>query len=141
MSDVAVVLDTSALLSYVDGNIAVGELIAEIADEARLVAIPATCLAQARAIVADDLAAAHLLLLTTTPTVVVIPLATDQFGRADPIWRVGEIGLVAAGDVGVGHAVHAALVNSAYYVTARPDLVDGVLPHGWVVLDVNLDIN
>jgi len=136
VSDVAVVFDTSALLSYVDGNISVGELIAEIADEGRQAVVPAVCLAEARARVSDGLAAAHLLLLTTTPTIRVEPLAGDRFGRADPIWRVGEFALEARGDVGIGHAVHAALTYEAYVASARPDAVAGVLPAGWIVLDL-----
>jgi hypothetical protein len=121
----------------VDGNIAVGELIAEIADEDRQAVVPAVCLAEARARMSDGLAAAHLLLLlTTTPTIRVERLAGDRFGRADPIWRVGEFALEARGDVGIGHAFYAALTHEAYVATARPDAIAGVLPEGWIVLDL-----
>jgi hypothetical protein len=46
MSDrIAVVFDASALTAYLDGNVSVGELMLEVADEGRQVAVPATCLA------------------------------------------------------------------------------------------------
>lgn len=137
MMDVAVVLDASALCAYVEGNLAVGELIAEIADERRLVAIPAACLAQARAGLVDDLAAAHLLLLTTTPTVTVLPLAVDELGQPDPIWQVGEFARDAGGDIATGHAVRSALEHEAYYATTDPAKAAAVLPAGWGVLDLN----
>lgn len=136
MSDIAIVFDTSALLSYVAGSIAVGELIAEIADEDRRVAVPAACLAQARAAIADDLAAAHLLLLTTTPTVLVVPLGPDGQGRSDPVWRVGEFALAVGGDVGAGHAAYVALDHEAHLATTRPDIVTPLMPAGWSILDL-----
>ncbi len=136
MTGIAAVLDTSALLAYARGQVAVGELIAEISDERRQVGVPAACLAQARAAVPDDLGAAHLMLLTTTPTVVVLPLGPDETGRADPVWQVGRLARAAGGDLGLGHAIRAALAHEAYYATTEPHRVKDILPAGWDVLDL-----
>jgi hypothetical protein len=136
VSDVAAVLDTSALLAYVDGHVAVGELIAEISDERRQLGVPAVCLASARAAVADDTALAHLRLLTTASAIVVLPLGTDDTGRADPVWQVGELARAAGGDLSVGHAARAALEHEAYYATTEPGRAAAVLPPGWGILDL-----
>jgi hypothetical protein len=136
VTDVAVVLDASALLGYAHGLLAVGELIAEISDERRHVGVPAACLAAARATVTDDGDAAQLVLLTTSPTVVVVPLGADEVGRADPLWRVGDFARAAGGDLATGHAVHAALAHGAYYATTDPARAARVLPDRWGILDL-----
>jgi hypothetical protein len=135
VSDVAAVLDTSALLAYAAGHVAVGELIAEISDERRSLGVPAVCLASARAVVTDD-GAAHLRLLTTASAVVILALATDPMGGIDPVWQVGELARAAGGDLGVGHAARAALAHEAYYATMRPDRAAAALPPGWGILDL-----
>jgi hypothetical protein len=136
VSEIAVVLDASALLAYAEGSVAVGELIAEIADERRKVGMPAVCLAQAHATVAGQLGAAHLMLLATTATVVLLPLSPDSKGRADPVQRVGDFAR-ADGDVAIGHAVYAALEHEAYYATTEPNRAAAILPAGWGILDVS----
>jgi hypothetical protein len=136
VSGIAAVFDTSALLAFVTGHVAVGELIAEIADERRQVAIPASCLAAARAAIDDELAAAHLLLLTTTPAVALMPLGSDRAGAAESLSRVGEFARGAGGDVGVGHTVFVALEHGAHVATMRPDLLAPVLPDEWSILDL-----
>ena len=136
MTDVAVVLDTSALLGYAHGLLAVGELIAEVSHERRHVGIPAACLARARAAVPDEYGAAQLVLLTTSPTVVVLPLGADEIGRADPLWQVGDLARAAGGDLATGHAVHAVLAHGAYYATTEPARPAGVLPARWGILDL-----
>jgi hypothetical protein len=136
VTDVAAVLDTSALLAYVAGHVAVGELIAEISDERRHLGVPAVCLAAARAAVDDDAAAAHLRLLTTTSAIVILPLSTDRVGGVDAVWHVGELARAAGGDLSVGHAARAALEHEAYYATTHPDRAAAVLPPGWGILDL-----
>jgi hypothetical protein len=136
VTDVAAVLDTSALLAYVAGHVAVGELIAEISDERRHLGVPAVCLASARAAVDDAAAAAHLRLLTTTSAIVILPLSTDRVGGVDAVWHVGELARAAGGDLSVGHAARAALEHEAYYATTRPDRAAAVLPPGWGILDL-----
>jgi hypothetical protein len=136
VTDIAVVFDTSALLAYVDGHVAVGELIAEVADEDRRVSIPATCLAQARATVDDDLAAAHLLLLTAPPTIAVEPLGAAWPDTAESTWRVGEFARGADRDIAVGHAVYAAIDHRAHLATMVPSVFAAILPADWSILDL-----
>jgi hypothetical protein len=130
VSHVAVVLDASALDAYAAGVVAVGELMAEVADEGRLVGVPATCLVQARASAADRFALDQFALLATVDAVAVLPLDVEG------VREVGEFTRSAAGDIGLGHAVQTALAHEAYYVTAQPKRAAAVLPAGWGVLDV-----
>jgi len=120
----------------VSGHAAVGELIAEVADERRRVAVPAACLAGARAAIDDDLAAAHLLLLTTTPTVAVVALGSDRAAATESVWRVGEFARDAGRDIGIGHAVFVALDEGAHVATMRPDVLAPILPDSWSILDL-----
>lgn len=136
MTDIPVVLDASALQAYADGRLAVGELIAEVADEGRRVGIPAVCLAHAYAATGDDAAAAHLMLLTTT-AVAILPLAADEPGRADEARQVGRFAAAAGGDLSIGYAVRAALHHEAYYATTQPARVARILPSGWEILDLS----
>ncbi len=136
MTDTAVVLDTSALLGYVDGHIAVGELIAEVADEDRRIAVPAVCFAQARAAVDDDLAAAHLLLLTSAPTISIEPLGLPSPNLAESIWRIGELARETDRDIGIGHAVYVAIDRRAHLATMQPDVFAALLPADWSILDL-----
>ncbi|HEY9483762.1 MAG TPA: hypothetical protein VIR00_12450 [Micromonosporaceae bacterium] len=136
MTDIAVVLDTSALLGYIDGHVAVGELIAEVADEERLIAVPAVCFAQARAAVDDDVAAAHLLLLTSAPTITIEPLGFARPDGAESIWRVGEIARTANRDIGLGHAAYAAIDHRAHLATMWPHAFAALLPADWSILDL-----
>ena len=136
MTDIAVVLDTSALLGYVDGHIAVGELIAEVADEERLVAVPAVCFAQARAAVNDDVAAAHLLLLTSAPAITIEPLGFARPDTAESTWRVGEMAVMADRDIAIGHAAYAAIDHRSHLATMRPHVFAALLPADWSILDL-----
>jgi hypothetical protein len=136
VTDIAVVLDTSALLGYVDGHVAVGELIAEVADEERLVAAPAACFVQARAAVDDNVAAAHLLLLTSAPTITIEPLRSARPDGAESIWRVGEVARAADRDISVGHAAYAAIDHRAHLATMRPHVFAALLPTDWSILDL-----
>ncbi|GAB3807178.1 hypothetical protein [Micromonospora zhanjiangensis] len=133
--EVAVVLDASALSAYVDGRVAVGELIAEVAEERRLVGVPAGCLTAAH-LAAGEVGAALLMLLVSAPTVRVLPLGADPTVAAEEARQVGALGRAAGGDLAVGHAVRSAIVHQAHYATARPARVAAVLPAGWSVLDV-----
>ena len=136
MTDIAVVLDTSALLGYVDGHVSIGELVAEVADEERLVAVPAVCFAQARAALDDDVAAAHLLLLTSAPTITIEPLGFAGPDRAESIWRIGDLARAADRDIGIGHAAYAAIDHGAHLATMRPHVFAALLPADWSILDL-----
>jgi predicted nucleic acid-binding protein len=130
LDPVAAVLDTSAVLAYADGQVAVGELLTMIAEEGRLAAVPASCLVAARAAVTDDFGVEQLVRLTRADAVAVLPLSADE---------ALEVGRLArsAGDAGAGHAAHAAFMHGAYFATTQPKVVVGFLPAGWGVLDLS----
>jgi hypothetical protein len=132
---VAVVLDASALAAYVDGQVAVGELIAEVADEGRQVAVPAACLAAAHAAATGDVGAALLALLATTPAVTLVPLGADP--SVDDVRQTGALARAAGGDIALGHAARTALTHQAHLATADPTAAAVVLPTGWSILDLS----
>jgi hypothetical protein len=133
--EIAVILDDTALRAYVAGQVAVGELIAEIADEDRQVGIPAACLATAYASTTDEVGTALLALLMTTPAVRLLPLGDEPGG--DDVRQAGVLARASGGDIATGHAVRAALVHQAHYATIKPGPAAAVLPSGWSVLDLS----
>ncbi|GAB3866408.1 hypothetical protein GCM10029963_79670 [Micromonospora andamanensis] len=137
MSDdqVAVVLDATALAAYVDGRVAVGELIAEVADEGRTVGVPAACLAAAYAASSSEVSAALLTLLTTTPTVTVLPLGAEL--GVDDARQVGILARAAGGDIALGHAARTAIAHQAHLATTATTPAAAVLPGGWSILDLS----
>lgn len=132
---VAVVLDATALAAYVDGQVAVGELIAEVADEDRAVGVPAVCLAAAYAATSSDVGAALLTLLTTTPAITVLPLGAEP--GVDDARQAGILARAAGGDIALGHAARAAIAHRAHLATADPKPATAVLPTGWSILDLS----
>lgn len=131
MSDqIAAVFDASALTAYIEGNVSVGELMLEIADEGRQVAVPATCLAVAFASVADEIDAALLALLMTAPVIRLLPL--DAGDARD----TGTLARSVDGDIALGHAARAALTHEAHYATVQPRAAAEVLPTRWSILDL-----
>jgi len=125
--DIRVVLDRSALESFLRGHVHVGEVITEVADEAD-VAIPATVLMEAQAwALSDDHVRALLQLLVSAEGVVVLPLGRDEAARA-----AGTIPHVG-GDLPLTHGVWAANANEAFYLTANPDQVKSVIPADHVI--------
>ncbi|HET8681377.1 MAG TPA: hypothetical protein VFM54_05840 [Micromonosporaceae bacterium] len=133
--EIAVVLDASALLAYVAGEMAVGELIAEVADEDRQVGVPAVCLAAAHAAIATDIGTALLVLLVTTPVVRLLPLGADP--AVDDARQAGALARAAGGDIAIGHAARAAIVHRAHIATTEPKAVAPALPAGWSILDLS----
>lgn len=120
--DIRVVLDRSALDSYLDGHTQVGEVIAEVADDAN-VAIPATVFLEAQGSrPGDQRARALLQLLAAAEGVVVLAL-----GEAEATRAAGTVPLVA-GDLPLAHGVWAANANAAYYLTTSPEQVAAVIP-------------
>ncbi|WP_410819558.1 hypothetical protein [Micromonospora sp. 050-3] len=131
MSDqIAVVFDASALTAYIEGNVSVGELMLEVAEEGRQVAIPATCLAVAFANVADEIDAALLALMMTAPMIRLLPL------DAEDVRDTGKLARAAAGDISSGQAARAALTHEAHYATVQPTVAAKVLPTNWSILDL-----
>lgn len=135
-AEIAVVLDASALRAYVDGQVAVGELIAEVAEERRVVVVPAVCLSAVHA-GADEVGAALLMLLVTAPTVRVLPLGGGDVDVAQEARQVGLLARAVDGDLAVGHAARVAIDSGAHYATTDPARAAAVLPAGWSVLDVS----
>jgi hypothetical protein len=135
--EIAVVLDASALRAYTAGHLAVGELIAEVADEVRFVGVPALCLAAAHATAEGDLAGALLALLTATPVVRLLPLGADP--GVDDVRQVGALARAAGGDIALGHAARTAIVAQAHLATTEPEAAAAVLPAGWSILDLGQD--
>lgn len=131
---IAVVLDATALAAYVDGQVAVGELIAEVADEGRTVGVPAVCLAAAHAATTSEIGAALLTLLVNTPAVTLLPLGAEP--GVDDARQAGVLARAAGGDIALGHAARAAIAYQAHLATTDPKSAAAVLPAGWSILDL-----
>ncbi|MGW5576059.1 hypothetical protein [Micromonospora chokoriensis] len=127
---IAAVFDASALTAYLEGNVSVGELMLEVADEGRQVAVPATCLAVAFASVTDEIDAALLALMMTAPMICLLPL------DAEDVQDTGRLARSVSGDIALGHAARAALAHEAHYATAQPEAAAKVLPANWSILDL-----
>jgi hypothetical protein len=128
LSDVAVVLDTSAVLAYAAGAERVGLYVALLADRDETAVIPATCLAAAYREV--DLTAWDLVdLLASHPHVHVAPLEHYQCPVLGDWARV--LGLDLA---------HAAIESAAHTVTplmtGHRELLGRVLPYRWPIIDL-----
>jgi hypothetical protein len=128
--DVAVVLDASALSAFVEGNVAVGELMAEVADEGRTVAVPAACLAAAFAAVHREVDEALVALVIASPSVRVLSLDPHAARQA------GRLARHVGGDIATGDAARAALAHRAHYATTRPKEAAAALPARWSILDL-----
>ncbi|MBM7491585.1 hypothetical protein JOD64_002807 [Micromonospora luteifusca] len=129
MSDrIAAVFDASALTAYVEGNVSVGELMLEVAEEGRQVAVPAACLAVAIAGAGDEVGAALLALMVSAPMICVLPL------DADGVRDTGTLARAVGGDISLGQAASAALTHEAHYATAQPRLAAKMLPTNWSIL-------
>ncbi|MGW0213359.1 hypothetical protein ACWDXH_03095 [Micromonospora chokoriensis] len=127
---IAAVFDASALTAYLEGNVSVGELMLEVADEGRQVAVPATCLAVAFASGTDEIDAALLALMMTAPMICLLPL------DAEDVQDTGRLARSVSGDIALGHAARAALAHEAHYATAQPEAAAKVLPANWSILDL-----
>jgi hypothetical protein len=125
--DVRVVLDRSALESYLRGHVHVGEVIIEVAEDAN-VAIPSTVLLEAHVnSLGDERAGALLRLLTAAEGVTVLEL-----GEMEAVRIAGTVPLVL-GDLPLAHSVWAANAHRAFYLTTDPDAVKSVIPAGHVI--------
>lgn len=131
---VAVVFDTPALLAYTAG-VAPGELIAEVADERRLIGVPALCLAEAYADADDAHTTRQLDRLVTIDAVAVLPLRADQAREIGHY--AARMGMHGVMWLSVGAAVAAAFEHGAYYATTVPKPAARILPAGWPILDLS----
>jgi hypothetical protein len=112
--EIRAVLETSALLSYAGGQVHVGELLVDIADEGAHMGLPAVALLAAHArLLGDAQARARLGVLATLPGIAVLVLAGDE---------AAEVAATVPGtghDLARAHAVWAALAHGAYYLTCE----------------------
>jgi hypothetical protein len=134
---VTVVLDTSAVLAYAKGSVAIGELLSIITDDGDTVLIPATCLAVAARHLAET-EEVLLGVLSTVPCVAVAPLTGDQAVRVGAVVRRSESGQAArrATSVDRGHAVVEAVDRGAQLATANEVTMRRLLPADWPVIPV-----
>jgi len=124
---VTLVLDTSAILAYAKGSIAVGELISIIADDGDTALVPATCLAEAYRVLPGS--ESQLLgVLASVSSVGLAPLGGDQ---------AVDVG-TSAHDIGIdlAHAAAEAIAHDAQLATQHRVVLDRLLPPDWPILDV-----
>jgi rRNA-processing protein FCF1 len=125
---VTLVLDTTAVLAYAKGSVAVGELLSIITDDGDTVLIPATCLAEAsrQLTAADD---ALLSILSTIACVELSPLRTEH---------AAEVGVAARGSAGIdaSHTAAEAVARRAQVATQDVAVMSRLLPPGWPVVEV-----
>jgi hypothetical protein len=128
--EIRAVLDRSAIQSYVNGHIHVGELVSEVTTEKGVyVGIPAAALAEAHVnYLGDDHAKALLRLLTTLPGTTVLDLDSQTAPEIAGSLRLTN------GDMSRAHAVWAANKLRAQYFTTEPEEVKSLVPDQNVVL-------
>jgi len=120
--EIRVILDRSALESYARGHVHVGELITEVADQAR-VGIPAAALLDAHVkSLGNEHARALLHVLVTLEGVAVIELG------ANDATRLASTVPLAGGDIPRAHAAWLANTREALYFTTEPDEVKSLVP-------------
>jgi hypothetical protein len=113
---VQLVLDASAIVEFTRESVHVGEVLAEVASEGAVAALPVPCLVEAVHAVADD---DRLGLLVGHNATVVI---TDE--RAD--WRVLATAYDTVGRADAASAFLAALDHDAGLLTRQPGLYAGI---------------
>lgn len=113
---VALILDTSAVLSFVRSSMHVGEVIAEVADERGVVAIPVSCLVEAAQHAVDD---DQLTLLVEHPDTLVLVEDAEN-------WRALAALVPVTGGYAPACAALAAIDFERWVLSARPELYAGV---------------
>ncbi|MFI5938103.1 hypothetical protein [Actinoplanes sp. NPDC051494] len=111
LDSINLVLDTTAILGFVRGIDAVGEVVREVADAGLLVALPVTCMAQAhQSAVDEDL----LQVLASNPATLVIGDEPDEW-----LTLAHLLGLVD--DLPAASAALLAVDAGCLVLTARPE--------------------
>jgi hypothetical protein len=125
---VTVILDTTAVLAYTKGSIAVGELLSIVADDGDTAVVPASCLAEAYRQLAEG-GDALLAVLSAVPCVEVAPLAAE---------RATEVGVAARRSAGidVGHAAAEAVGHGAQLATQDGAAMSRLLPAHWPIIEL-----
>jgi hypothetical protein len=125
---VTLVLDTTAVLAYTKGAIAIGELLSIITDDEDTVLIPATCLAEAHRRLTDG-GDAVLQILSTIPCIEFGPLLPSQAVEVGVAARMG-------GSVDAGHAAVEAAGRNAQLATQDAATMSRLLPPNWPIIEV-----
>jgi hypothetical protein len=125
---VTLVLDTSAVLAYAKGSVAVGELLSIITDDGDTALIPAACLAEAHRCLPDG-EDGLLTILSTIPCVELSPLLPDQSAEVGVAVRKG-------GGVDGGHAAVEAVAREAQIATQDVVTMSRLLPADWPIIKV-----
>jgi hypothetical protein len=129
VSTVGLVLDTNAVLAYARGSRFVGETIADAADEALDVLVPALCLAEAYRRT-ETSGWSHVELLAALPNVVVAPVEHGDCPFLGGWARtLGSLDLAQA-------TIEAATHPIVRLMTAHRDLVTRLLPEEWPIIDI-----
>ncbi|MEV6368154.1 hypothetical protein AB0L86_14815 [Micromonospora musae] len=126
-------LDTGALLAYVQGVATVGEALVEVADAEGSVAVPSTCLLEAYCLL-DPGEHELLRMLRRNPAVHTMAPALD-LNSDDEAPIIGSMGR-HTGRLGAGHTAWVAMINQAGVITSQPDQIRVVLGAGWEILEV-----
>jgi hypothetical protein len=129
VTDVGLILDASALLSYAEGREAVGHEIAETADHGLTVLVPATCLAAAYKDVNSE-GWPYLDVISGMPSVVVVPLEHDHCAVLGGWARTLGLPLAHAAVETANHPI-------VPLMTAHRDLVTQFLPKEWPIIDIS----
>jgi hypothetical protein len=128
LAEAGIVLDTSALLAYLDGADLVAGVLATVAGMGLRAVVPATCLAEAYRHT-EPIALGRLDILATLSHVSVAPL-DPRVCAAVGLWA-RLIGPDLAHTV-----VEAATFPLVPLLTARRDLITRVLPPTWPIIDL-----
>jgi hypothetical protein len=125
---ITAVLDTSALIAYTKGSVAVGELLSIITDDGDSALIPAACLAEAHRRLGEG-EDALLTLLSTISCVEHTSLSPEQ---------VSEVGVLArrGGGIDSGHAAVEATAAGAQLITQDAVRMAGLLAPDWPIIEV-----
>ncbi len=126
---ITVVLDTSAVVAYARGSVAVGELLMMVGEDGDQVGVPVTCLAEAYSVTKVDDRAALRYLSAGLPAVTVLPLELSD------AQRVG--GLARQSSIGCGHAVATTVRTNAYIATFEGDTIRNLAGPGSPVIDLS----
>lgn len=113
---ISLVLDTSAVLSFVRSSIHVGEVIAEIADERGLAGIPLPCAVEAAQAAVD---VDRLEVLLEHPDTVLLAEDVEN-------WRALAALLPVTGEYSAACAALAAIDAERWVLSSRPELYAGV---------------
>ncbi|WP_412542930.1 hypothetical protein R8Z50_10750 [Longispora sp. K20-0274] len=126
------VLDTGALIGYVHGTEAVGQILVDAADAAQTVAVPVVCLLEAYGRLDND---EHELLrmLRRNPSVITVVPAID-LDTGDDCPAIGAMTRLT-GRLGAAHAAYLGLVYAAAVVTSHAHEIHAALPK-WKVIEV-----